>query len=538
MKKIGVTALVLVMALACSLAFVSAPADAVDRDIQLSIATVSSQPGANSVAVDLTIDKNVGFFGAQIEIGYDSNLTLTGVRDAGLMDVTYGTNYSSPYGIYVQSETVGDATATGTLLTLLFNVSSSASGEMQVYFNKISMFNSDEYEISPAYNNGKVVIGEIVVPVTGVALDKTSVTLDVGESAQLTPVIAPTNATNKNVSWMSTDPSVATVSGGSVKAVGYGAASIIVTTEDGSKTAACTVTVAKPSTPVTGITLNKSSMTLTVGASDSLIANVQPADATNRTVNWSSSDSKVVVVNNGAVTAVAEGTAVIVATTAEGGFTATCTVKVDKAPDVPVPVQGITLDKSTIALDAGKTQTLVVSIIPSNATNKGVNWSSSNNNIATVSNGIVTAVAPGSAEITATTIDGNKTATCTVVVSAVSVSGVNLNKGSMTIETGKSERLVANVLPDNASNKSVTWSSSNSSVATVDSNGNVKAQSVGSATITVKTLDGGYTAACDVTVKEASPQSSDNTMLYLGIVVAIIIVLLVLFVLLKKSGKI
>ncbi len=543
MNKIGVTALALVMVLACSLALVSAPTDAVDRDMQMSLATVSAQPGATSVAVDLTIDKNVGFYGAQITIEYDSSLTLTDVKDGKIMTVVANPTYSSPYSVYIQSYGLEDTTATGTVLTLVFNVSSSAPDEMPVAFSSVSMYNYDEDEIDPYLTDGKVVTGEVTIPVTGVALDKTAVTIDVGESVTLNYVIAPTNATNKNVTWSSTDESVITVSNGVVRAVGYGTANVIVTTEDGGRTGSCIVTVAAPTTPVTGVELNKSTMTLSVGSSDSLIATVLPSDASNKAVNWSSSNKKVATVVDGTVTALSEGDAVIIVTTVDGGYAAMCTLKVEKAPDVPVAVTGISLNKTSMALNSGSSETLTATILPTNATNKGINWASSNPAAATVTNGVVTGVADGTAVITATTVDGGKMANCvvTVTTTAVPVTGINLSKCSISVDVGKSTTLTASVQPSNATNKNVTWKSSDESVATVV-NGVVKGVSAGSAIITATAVDGGSSASCSVSVTESGSGSGDsggdNTMLYLGIVIAIIIALLIIALFLKKSGKI
>ena len=117
-------------------------------------------------------------------------------------------------------------------------------------------------------------------------------------------------------------------------------------------------------------------------------------------------------------------------------------------------------------------------------------------------NGKVTAVKAGSATVTVKTTDGGKSASCAVTVNAkvFPVTGVTLNKDTMTLTEGETGTLTATVAPDNASDKSVTWSSSAPDVATVDQNGKVTAVKKGTATITVKTTDGGKTAACEVTV--------------------------------------
>ena len=175
--------------------------------------------------------------------------------------------------------------------------------------------------------------------------------------------------------------------------------------------------------------------------------------------------------------------------------------------DVTYKVTGVTLNKDSLILDLGGEETLTAAITPDNATNKNVTWESDNENVATVENGVVTAVGAGTATITVTTEDGSFTDTCQVTVNAatVSVTGVTLDKAELTLTEGGSESLVATITPDNAANKTVTWTSSNPSVATVDANGNVTAVGAGEATITVTTEDGSCTANCTVTVREDVP---------------------------------
>jgi len=165
---------------------------------------------------------------------------------------------------------------------------------------------------------------------------------------------------------------------------------------------------------VTGVTLNKTTLTLTLGASETLTANVAPADAANKAVAWASSNAAVATVsNNGEVTAVSAGAATITVTTADGGKTATCAVTVTAAT---VAVSGVTLDKTTLPLYVGDTEALTATVAPADATNKALAWSSSNAVVATVTGGTVTALSMGTATITVTTDDGAKTATCAVTV--------------------------------------------------------------------------------------------------------------------------
>ena len=177
-----------------------------------------------------------------------------------------------------------------------------------------------------------------------------------------------------------------------------------------------------------------------------------------------------------------------------------------------VSVQSVSLNKTELTLKVDDTETLVATIAPENATNKNVEWDSSNQAAATVDqSGKVTAVAEGTATITVKTKDGGKTATCEVTVtekvSPVAVTGVSLNKNSLTLEVDGEETLIATVAPDNATNKNVTWSSSKKAIAEVDEEGKVTAVAEGTATITVKTEDGGFEAECEVTVTEKKSET-------------------------------
>ena len=336
---------------------------------------------------------------------------------------------------------------------------------------------------------------------TGISLNKKAVTLEVDDNETLTVTVTPSDASNKKVNWKSSNTSVATVSStGVVTAKAVGTANITATTTDGtSLSATCKVTV-EP-TLVTSLSLNRSVATLKTNETITLIANVFPTAAQNRTVTWSSSDTSVATVSSeGVVTALKVGTATITATTTDGSnLTATCKVTV-----VETPATGISLNKTTASLKATETVTLTATVTPSTTTNKAVTWKSSDETIATVSNGVVTAHKVGTADITATTTDGsNLSATCKVTVVATAATGISLNKTTASLKANETVTLTATVTPSTATNKSVIWSSSNTSVATVSSTGVVTAKAVGTATITATTTDGSNkTATCQVTVVE------------------------------------
>ncbi|SHJ75285.1 RICIN domain-containing protein, partial [Parasporobacterium paucivorans] len=175
-----------------------------------------------------------------------------------------------------------------------------------------------------------------------------------------------------------------------------------------------------------------------------------------------------------------------------------------------ISVTGVTLNKNSTTINGvGATEKLTAIVAPVNATNKNVTWSSGNNNIATVSaDGTVTAVGYGTATVTVRTADGNYTANCTVTVAPVPVTGITLNTASTTINgIGVTEKLTETIIPNNAYNKNVAWSSSNTSIATVDSTGRVTSVGYGTASITATTYDGAKTATCAVSVQAQNDYS-------------------------------
>ena len=171
--------------------------------------------------------------------------------------------------------------------------------------------------------------------------------------------------------------------------------------------------------------------------------------------------------------------------------------------DNTVHVTGISIDRPSATIKEGETLTLVANITPANAENKSVTWSSSSEAVATVDNtGKVTGVKAGSATITATAEDGGMKATCAITV-AQWVTGISLNKTSLTLNEGEAETLVPTVSPSNAADKTLKWTTSDSSIAAVDENGKVTAVSKGNATIKAEANDGsGKYATCEVLVKK------------------------------------
>ena len=306
-------------------------------------------------------------------------------------------------------------------------------------------------------------------------------------------------STNQAVTWESSDESVVTVdASGKATARGNGSATITVTTVDQSKTAVCEVTVSQW---VTGLTLDKSSVTLNEGQTTSVsVTNVAPASAVDKTYTWSSSDTSVATVDpdSGLITAVSKGTADIIATAKDGsGAFAKCTLVVNKL------VSSIAFTPASYSVYNGKTVALSATVLPETASNKNLSWQSSNTAIATVSaTGVVTGLTKGTVTITATAKDGSGiSGTCEVEVKQY-VTSLSLDKTSVTLNEGQTTTIsVSAVAPDNANDKSVSWSSGDPSVATVDQSGVVTGVSGGPVTIYATAKDGsGVSSSCEVYV--------------------------------------
>ncbi len=329
----------------------------------------------------------------------------------------------------------------------------------------------------------------ITTPVESVTLNSASISLEEGQTTTLVATINPNDADEKTVKWSTSSASVATVSNGIVTAVAEGNATI--TASVGGKSATCAISVKKKVIAVTSVTLNKSTLSLTKGQSQTLTATVSPSDATDKTVTWSSSDATVAsVTQDGRVTALKSGSATIKAKAGEKS--ATCEVS------ITTPVESVTLNSSSISLEEGQTTTLVATINPNDADEKTVKWTTSSASVATVSNGVVTAVAEGTATITASV--GGKSATCAISVKkkVIAVTSVTLNKSTLSLTKGQNETLSATVTPDNATDKTVTWSSSDATIVSVTQDGRITAMKSGSATITAKA--GEKSATCEVSI--------------------------------------
>ncbi|MFL5606534.1 MAG: beta strand repeat-containing protein, partial [Gemmatimonadaceae bacterium] len=349
--------------------------------------------------------------------------------------------------------------------------------------------------------SGTSTVNVTVVPVGSIAIQPTTASLTVGQPKQLTPVVTDANGlvvTDRVVTWTSSSTAVATVSGsGVVTAVAPGTATITATSETKSASATITVTPA----PVGTVAVQPVSSALAVGQSTTLAATVTDANGTvltGRLVTWSSSNPSVATVNatTGVVTGVSVGSATITATSE--GKTGTAAVTV-----TAVPVASVTVNPTTENLFVGQTAVLSATVKDANGAVVAVQptWTSSNPLVAAVSStGLLTAVAPGSATITASA--GGKSGAASVVVTLVPVVSVAVEPPSASVIAGQTTTLVATVRDANGAvvtDRPVTWTSSNTTVATVSATGVVTAVTPGGATITATSESKSGSATVTVT---------------------------------------
>ena len=342
------------------------------------------------------------------------------------------------------------------------------------------------------------------VAVSGItfAVSELALQMEVKEVGSIEATVSPDNASNKKIIWSTSNESVAVVDGtGVVTAISPGSATITAKTEEGNYKAVAAVTVApQPDVVVTKVEIDKPESALRVGRSLPLSVLITPDNATNKRIIWNSKNTEVASVdNNGRVTAHSTGITEIIATAEGTDIYDKWEVRV-----IPVEITGIYVMPADPVLNAGESVDLSVIIRPSDATTPILTYMSGDTTVATVTNtGKVTAVSPGKAEITVSVKDTYIKDKCMVTVSPVAVEGVNLNSSYQYMEEGSVYKLQSVVIPDNATNKDVRWSSDNPDIAEVDANGNVSAKLEGNAKIIVSTEDGGFEAYCEVTVEEA-----------------------------------
>ena len=264
------------------------------------------------------------------------------------------------------------------------------------------------------------------------------------------------------------------------------------------------LTGCKKEVKVSSVSVAPTTLSLFEGDIAQLNATVLPDNATDKGVRWQSDNPSVASVDsNGEVKAIAEGTATISVITMSGEKEAKCKVTVTRKT---IDVQSITLDKQTLSIKVGGNYTFAATVLPEDATDKSLSWYSGNTDIAMVDNkGKIVGVAPGEVIITATSVQNSSVkASCTVTVSSetVSATGISLSQETGNLEVGAKLQLSAQVMPENATDQRVRWSTADESIAVVSESGLVTGIKAGTVDITATSYDGGYSAKCVITVMD------------------------------------
>lgn len=352
------------------------------------------------------------------------------------------------------------------------------------------------------------------VPLQGISLKETKLSMVVGQKYKVIPTLSPANPTNAKLSWSSSDPSVVRVDGnGEITAVKAGGPVSIVVSGGDNKMASLSVSVLNK---LNTIKFEETDITIEEGEKKELRVTYTPAADVNTKLSFVSTDTSIATVDaKGVVTGVKEGMAMIIATAEELGTTGaiTCMIHVT-APKVPV--EEFSIDPEEMSLFVGEEQQITPIYIPDDTSRQEVTYTAGNEAVATVSEeGLVTAVAPGFTIITCQDVASGKTAICQVSVET----GIKftLSPASREIAIGKSFNLKKVTVPSNAK-KTATWKSSNKAIASVNSSGKVTGKKLGSCTITCTLTYYGQSATCRVKVaKLKSSVKLDKTSIRMNI---------------------
>lgn len=342
-----------------------------------------------------------------------------------------------------------------------------------------------------------------VVPVNKVTIvnpTEDSIVLTKGKTYTVKASVAPTNANNKGLSYSSSNTKVATVDGnGKVIGKNNGKTVITVKAKDGSgKLDTVNVVIGYP---VTGISVNPNSITKAVGTNYKVNAVITPSNASIKAIRYSSSNTALATVDKyGNVALKKTGTVAISVYATDGsGKKATLTI------NIITPVKSVTLPETKVTKNVGTNYQMVPTVMPSNATNKKLTYTSSSTSLATVdTNGKVSLLKAGVVTITAAAVDGSGVKATVTITIVTPVKTINIAETNVTKNVGSNYQVVASVLPTDATNKKLTYTSSNTTVATVDASGKVSLLKTGVVKITVAAADGsGLKATCTITIIDA-----------------------------------
>lgn len=349
---------------------------------------------------------------------------------------------------------------------------------------------------------------------TSISLDKTEVTLSLNGSTDKTTITCtptPAGADITGLKWESDEPDVATVTAGSKgkatveigkeSGIAYVTATLKVGDRELTKTCKVTVEVSATSISICDSGTVVQGISVQADGTKNLTVKFEPTDATTKSVEWSSSNSSIATVDsNGKVKGVSVGQATITAKvkTVDKDVTASVTVTV-----TPVAVTGVSITNSPGSINVGgQTYVLKAEVTPKNATNKAVKWSSNNPSVISVDadSGALTAHTSGTAMITVTTVDQQKTSSVNITANVIPVREINIIPTEASLEVDEELRMMYTLVPEDASYKEVTWKSSNTNVVKIDANGVITGVSPGKATIVVESVAHGKTATAQIEV--------------------------------------
>ena len=480
----------------------------------LSFTSVNEAKRGDNVSVTLEFTNNPSVTGLQFTPTFDeTRLQFTGIEFNRRTSVFNGCTKATESDKVVCYAMPDTGEEDGEIVTLNFKVLDNApagAASVSIIVNYGDLRNYDNEVITPDITPGSVTVVAPSVKPTSVEVNPKTVNIEVGQSADLTVTVLPAEADDKSVTWGSSNASVASVTDGKVTGVSAGTATITVRSNaDPTVFDTCAVTVTSPViTPVlpTSITLIPRGTSLMPGQTLKVGLEVKPEEAEDKTVKWSSSDPSVASVDqNGVVTANSAGEATITATSnADPSVYGTMTMTVlGPAPVLPT---SITLSPAVGEISVNGTLQVTAAVKPDNASDKTVKWSSSNTSVAVVNpNGVVTGISAGQATITATSnadpsVSGRMTVTVLAPAPVLPLS-ITLNPPHGEIPVNGTLQVIAIVKPDNATDKTVAWSSSDTTIAVVNSHGVVTGVSEGIVTITATSnADPAVSAQMRVTV--------------------------------------
>lgn len=338
------------------------------------------------------------------------------------------------------------------------------------------------------------VVVTVCIPVENINLSTESITLNIGDSRTVTATVYPENSTDKTVVWTSSNESVATVNNGTIKAMAGGSTTITATCGGVSNSVSVKVLV-----PVTSITLSETSISVVKDGTYKLKATVNPINSTEQSIAWISNDDSIATVVDGVITGVSEGTTSIEATC--DGKSASVIVTVTPNSGTIEPTS-LLLSESALTMKVGETYSVVATINPTNAENKIITWTSTDETVATVNYGAISAVGVGTATITASCGLLSKSLTLTVENNIIDIAKISISPSITSITVGTTKRLDISILPTTATDKTITWTTSDSTVASVSSLGYVTGKKVGNTTIRATSKSGVFTEALVIVVNE------------------------------------